>query len=486
MRLLSYRTFAILAVGVLGTLTVGLLQLQAESDTLDQTASTDRPPVTEESEFTLSRSEDRELEFQATGSLEPDREVTLTAERSGVVRYAPFDSGDSVAAGQVLLRLDDSDAQANLAQAQAELAASRSRQRSAEIKSANSDESVFDAAERAETAILDAKENAIEPLFGDQQSLSEYGTTITSGRTTYHIKDRLKENRQDILRGAREVIRSLSALESVSAQTPPEQANDTAEQALLATRSLLEALARSVSEYQASDTQARAIYSDYLGRLSSARAQVSRELSRLRSAYQAYRSAQTNDTQEQIAQAEAAVETARVAVKEKTTVVPFSGTVARKDIEVGQAVRAGQSLYQVMDTSVWTVEVSLAEEYNQSLTVGTPVEVTVDGLSGTYQGTVSTIEPTVRQPSRKILAEISLPALPDNARAGLLARVSLPLAVPGNSYPIPRQFVGHGFDGPFVRTADGQKLPVGIEFDAEERLFISGQGLRNGRRLIRP
>lgn len=59
------------------------------------------------------------VEFEGVGSLRANEAVTVTAKTPGIVREIAFNETDEVRAGQVLLRLDDEEARANLAVAQA-------------------------------------------------------------------------------------------------------------------------------------------------------------------------------------------------------------------------------------------------------------------------------------------------------------------------------------------------------------------------------
>jgi membrane fusion protein, multidrug efflux system len=59
------------------------------------------------------------VEFEAVGSLRANEAVTVTAKVPGMVREILFNETEEVRAGQVLIRLDDAEARANLAVAQA-------------------------------------------------------------------------------------------------------------------------------------------------------------------------------------------------------------------------------------------------------------------------------------------------------------------------------------------------------------------------------
>ncbi len=66
--------------------------------------------------------------ISVTGTVEPDRKVMLASQIPGKVAAVTADEGDRVSAGQVLVRLDDSDLRVQVAQAQAAVQAAQAAQ----------------------------------------------------------------------------------------------------------------------------------------------------------------------------------------------------------------------------------------------------------------------------------------------------------------------------------------------------------------------
>lgn len=93
-------------------------------------------------------------------------------------------------------------------------------------------------------------------------------------------------------------------------------------------------------------------------------------------------------------QAETAVAAAQEAVDQRTLTAPFAGTVASLNIEVGEIASPGAPIVSLADFSKWVVETTdLTELDVVTVAVGFPVEVRVDALpDAVLSGTISDID----------------------------------------------------------------------------------------------
>jgi len=96
-----------------------------------------------------------------------------------------------------------------------------------------------------------------------------------------------------------------------------------------------------------------------------------------------------------VAEAEAALAAAKTALSHFELVAPFSGSVARLDVEEGGFVSPGAPVISLADTSKWTVETDdLSEVDIVQVAIGQPVKVTVDAIPGReFKGVVTDITP---------------------------------------------------------------------------------------------
>ena len=95
-----------------------------------------------------------------------------------------------------------------------------------------------------------------------------------------------------------------------------------------------------------------------------------------------------------LAAAEAAVETAQLQVGYATLVAPSNGIVARRQVEVGELVQAGQTLMTVVPSEAVWVTANLKETEIEGVTPGDSATFTVDAYPGhTFHGAVESVSP---------------------------------------------------------------------------------------------
>jgi len=128
-----------------------------------------------------------------------------------------------------------------------------------------------------------------------------------------------------------------------------------------------------------------------------------------------------------LAAAEAAVETAQLQVGYATLVAPSNGIVARRQVEIGELVQAGQTLMTVVPSEAVWVTANLKETEIEGVTPGDSATFTVDAYPGhTFHGVVESVSPATG--ARFAL----LP--PDNATGNftkVVQRVPVRIAVTG-------------------------------------------------------
>lgn len=76
------------------------------------------------------------------------------------------------------------------------------------------------------------------------------------------------------------------------------------------------------------------------------------------------------------------------------TIAPISGTVSKKNVQIGQLVQAGQSLYALVDDQDKWVVANYKETQVEKMQVGQTVELEVDAYSDiTFIGKIQSISP---------------------------------------------------------------------------------------------
>ncbi len=108
---------------------------------------------------------------------------------------------------------------------------------------------------------------------------------------------------------------------------------------------------------------------------------------------------------------------------------PFPGVVTKRLVETGDMAAKNDHLLTVMDPLSLVIEVPVSELTLPQLRIGDPVNVAIDALYGqSLQGEIQRIHPALDPLTRQGIVEIALTPLPEGARNGQFARVTLSTA----------------------------------------------------------
>ena len=366
----------------------------------------------------------------AEGRVVPLRHAELAFETSGQVVEILVQEGDTVKAGDPLLRLDPTDQQIAVTQAQANLAQSE-----ADVETANA--GLLAAQTALLAAQLGAKTAEVQLALAQAEALPQEIAALESSVdvATASITQTLAQ-RDLILQAAQEAeIRAAEAqvkeayLHMLQARYERDQLNKAddakeedkvrAQMQLNAAIVNLDAAEAAVDELLAGATAgerqaAEGAVSAAVARRDASQAQLELLLAGAKpeqiavaeaGVEQAARAVAEADlaaagaaqmvaqAEAGVAQAAAALDAAHAALERLTLTAPFDGTVADIALRLGETVSPGVPVLTLADMDGWLVETTdLSELDVASVTVGDRVEVEVDALPGVIlNGTFSDI-----------------------------------------------------------------------------------------------
>ncbi|HZZ83963.1 MAG TPA: efflux RND transporter periplasmic adaptor subunit [Anaeromyxobacteraceae bacterium] len=136
--------------------------------------------------------------------------------------------------------------------------------------------------------------------------------------------------------------------------------------------------------------------------------------------------AQRDASRAQLAAAEAALEEARVGLRDTALVAPVDGDILKKNAEPGAFMGPGTPAFVVGDVSKVKVVLGIPDVALQAVRLGQPVRVTTDALSGrTFTARVSRIAAAADPVTRNFDVEVEIPN-PDRLwRPGMIASVDV-------------------------------------------------------------
>ncbi len=136
--------------------------------------------------------------------------------------------------------------------------------------------------------------------------------------------------------------------------------------------------------------------------------------------------AQRDATRAQLAAAEAALEEARVGLRDTALVVPVDGEVLKKNAEPGSLMGPGMPAFVVGDISRVKVVLGVPDVALKGVKLGQPVVVNADALPGrTFTARVSRIASAADPATRNFEVEIEIPNADRVWKPGMIASAEL-------------------------------------------------------------
>ncbi len=315
-----------------------------------------------------------------SGSVQAISSADVVSKVPGRVVEVLAQEGSRVRQGQVLVRLDTSDAWAQVQQAEAALAAARARAAQASLA--------------AELAARTAEEQVRQAQAGVEAARAQVALAEAQVAAAASARARAEADLQR--------VQQLFGQGAVSAQQV-----DAARAAAEAAR----------AQHEASQAQRRAAEEQLRS------AQVALQLAQVNRQQASVRQRDVEQAQAALRQAEATVRLARLQVQNLTVRSPLSGVVTQRMVDPGEYAAPGVPLLTVADTSTVRVQLVVSETQVERLRPGQPVRVTVDALPGRiFLGRVEDRSPAADPRTRTFIVRVRVPN-PDGAlRPGMFAR----------------------------------------------------------------
>jgi HlyD family secretion protein len=308
----------------------------------------------------------------AQGYVTPVRHADLAFRAGGRVSQVLVKEGDVVRAGQPLVKLQDADQKAALAQAQADLARLQAGTRAEEIAAAQANVGVANAQVKAAQVELDKVKN------GAKQAADVASAQAQVAQAQVQLKA-VQDSYDSITTGI-----EISKKYGHSGSTLSRYAEQTLVQ-----------MAAAQAAYNATQRQLTLAWTGKDDDLRSAQARLNVAVGQRNAAQAQLDLLKASSTPEQIEAAQARVAQAQAALDETTLVAPFDGAIADLAVNAGEMVGPGPRIASIADLTQWQVETDdLSEVDVVSVQPGAEASITVDALPGvTLKGQVKSIVP---------------------------------------------------------------------------------------------
>lgn len=172
------------------------------------------------------------------------------------------------------------------------------------------------------------------------------------------------------------------------------------------------------------DTSLRAQLREIEARLVQARAEQARGRELLKNTIisaQEYESMQTA-----VAVIEAQRDSLTVSLQHKRVRSPLSGSVAKRQVSVGEYVRPGTPLFDLVADDPMTLRGDVPERFAEELAVGQPVEIRVDAYPDTvFEGRLARVSPAANRDNRSISVEAEVPNPDRRLKSGFFGSANI-------------------------------------------------------------
>jgi membrane fusion protein (multidrug efflux system) len=190
-----------------------------------------------------------------------------------------------------------------------------------------------------------------------------------------------------------------------------------------------------------------------------------------------------------VREARAGRDEARDQLAKKTIAAPFDGVLRSFPVEVGEYLRDGELLGELLDLATVRISVGLSDRQVVAVRAGTEVDVEVEALPNErFPGRILRVGAASDPESRKFPVEVEVPNPDGRLLPGMVARVDLELGAETPATLIPRdatldefglRYVWRIEQGPEGRVARRQRIEV-REVPFRPRVFEVVSGLQPG------
>lgn len=170
-------------------------------------------------------------------------------------------------------------------------------------------------------------------------------------------------------------------------------------------------------------------------------------------------------------EAEASIAEARDRLAKKTVRAPFAGVLREFPVEVGEYVRAGERVAELLDVEKLEITIGLNDTQIVSVEKGRPVNLRVEALAGEpFVGEVDAVGGALDQGTRKFPVRIEVDNTQGRLLPGMVAVIDLELGAPREEILLPLEAIVDEFglkyayviqpDGPDQWVAEKRRIEV--------------------------
>jgi RND family efflux transporter MFP subunit len=462
-----------------------------------------------------------------TGNTTPIQSLDLSFQTGGTVAAVYKNAGDQVSAGSVLVRLDASGLQAQLAQAQAAVDAaqatlqklqagstpqavqvSQAALTSAQQTLTNTYTSIPNAVTDAYAKASDAVRNQIGTFYNSPDSNNPQLTFSVSDSQIMNDANSERVQVGDELNEWQTEVNALSSATTTFSTSTLGQALQNTAAHLSVVATMLNTDANAVVDETGLSVSGAATYKT---NIANAITEVNSASSAINSIQQSIASqgaavaqaqAQLNVTlagstaediaaqQAQVEQAQANAQSIQVNISNATLVSPIDGVVTVQNAKVGQIATPGQTITSIISGNNFEVDVYVPETDIGKVAVGNPVDMTFDAFPGeTFEGKVFYIDPaeTIQSGVVDYLVKVAFVTPDPRIKSGLTANLDIKTQTATSTLILPQFAIIQNVSGTYVdvlQNGSEAQIPVTLGIRDQNGNVQVASGVTEGEQVI--
>jgi HlyD family secretion protein len=429
-------------------------------------------------------------EVSETGTIRMGEEINLGFKNAGKIDKVYVNVGDTVTAGQNLVKLDTSQLAIQLNQAKASLKVAQAQEADANISLDTAENNLANVKQKADDSLNNAYEDSLTVL--DDAYLKIYNAfnvayniqqTYFTTPNEYGLKVGDEKNRIEV---------ALKTVESLKNSAKNDPSHENIDSILPQAKDMLEKAGNAVEGIR--DITDNGVYRDLVlstdkTSLDTQKLNINTVLANLISAQQTISTTKiTNETnmnnaksqvetlksqlqtgegaglyQAQIDQAEAQVELLEKQIKDATIQSPTDGKIATVNKREGETAQITESVISLLPSAPFQIDVDIYEEDIVKVQLGNPVDIEIAAFPGeVFNGKVILIDPAEKLISDVVYYEVKIDFEnpPQGIKSGMTADITIKTERKDNVLIIPDAAVTRKNGKETVEVLKGKKSEV--------------------------
>lgn len=432
--------------------------------------------------------------FDATGSVDAPLNVKIAPKITGRIDYIELHEGDPVKKGQVLVRIDPTEVEAQVRQARAAVAEAEYRLAQAQLTENSTNVGVTSQIRQQKAGVASAqadynqvRKNLDAQIASANAAVSDAASRVNNANAAI----RSAQANLDNAKGKYDRVYGLYNQGFIAAQDV-----DDAKAAVAVQQAALEVaqgqLQSAIAQKESAEQEASIVRTKGTADVDASHARLEQAKASLESANA--NTAQSAAYKQSISALRSSVDATKanlasvISQRADTVLVsPLDGFVTGRYVDPGAVVTTGQQILSVQFIHQVWVTIAVPEEISTMIHIGQPSHIQLDAYPNhDFTGNIIQINPAADPQSRQFMVRVIMNNDKNLFKPGMFAHVNFETDRVTGVVAVPREAVDQSDKGSFVDTVDNQSKVHRLKVitGASDAAWIAVQSLKAGDKVV--